>query len=153
MGKRVFRDKGWMRAADIKLTPDGQKQMQQLLGFRKYLQDFTLTRERETIEVHLWQEYLVYGTLMGVADKVAKQLKDIDPVLFEKTIGYDYMTLSGALTSLDNLSRAITSANRSYYASTYSGGGGGGSWGGFGGSSSHGGGGGFSGGGHGGGGR
>lgn len=153
MGKRIFRDKGWMRAADIKFTSDGQVQMQHLLGFRKYLEDFTLTSQRETIEVHLWQEYLVYGTLMGIAEKVAKQLKDIDPMLFEKTVGYDYTTFSGALNMLDGLSRAITSANRYHVASTYSGGGGGGSRGGFGGYSSHGGGGGFSGGGHGGGGR
>ena len=83
---------------------------------------------------------------------MAKQLKDIDPVLFERTIGYDYTTFSGALNSLNSLSRAITSANRSYVASTYSGSSGG-SWGGFGGGSSFGGGGGFSGGGHGGGGR
>ena len=153
MGKKTFRDKGWMRTADIKFTPDGQKQMQQLLGFRKYLEDFTLSRERETMEVHLWQEYLVYGTLMGISEKVAKQLKDIDPVLFEKAVGYDYTTFSGALTSLDSLSRAITSANRYHVASSTYSGGSGGSWGGFGGGSSYGGGGGFSGGGHGGGGR
>jgi uncharacterized membrane protein len=127
--------------------------MQQLLGFRKYLEDFTLSRKRETQEVHLWQEYLVYGTLMGISEKVAKQLKDIDPVLFEKAVGYDYTTFSGALTSLDSLSRAITSANRYHVASSTYSGGGGGSWGGFGGGSSYGGGGGFSGGGHGGGGR
>ena len=153
MGKRVFRDKGWMRAADTKITPEGQQEVQHLVGFRKFLNDFTLTGQREAIEAHLWQEYLVYGALLGVADKVAKQLKDIDPVLFERTIGYDYTTFSGALNSLDSLSRAITSANRSYAATTYSGGSSGGSWGGFGGGSSFGGGGGFSGGGHGGGGR
>ena len=153
MGKRIFRDKGWMRAADTKFTPQGQLETQHLIGFRKFLSDFTLSGERETIEVHLWQDYLVFGALLGVADKVAKQLKDIDPVLFERTIGYDYTTFSGALTSLNNLSRAITSANRSYYTSSYSGGSSGGSWGGFGGGTSFGGGGGFSGGGHGGGGR
>ena len=74
-------------------------------------------------------------------------------MLFEKTIGYDYTTFSGALNQLDSLARAITSSNRAYTASTYSGGSSGGSWGGFGGGTSFGGGGGFSGGGHGGGGR
>ena len=81
---------------------------------------------------------------------MAKQLKDIDPVLFEQTVGYDYTTFDGALRSLNSLSRSITSANRAYAASTYSGGS---SWSGGGGHSSFGGGGGFSGGGHGGGGR
>ena len=150
MGKQIFRGKGWMRAADTKFTPDGQLEAQHLVGFRKYLEDFTLTGVRETVEVHLWQDYLVYGALFGIADKVAKQLQDIDPVLFERTVGYDYSTFNGALYSLNNLSRAITSANRSYAASTYSSSS---SWGGYGGHSSFGGGGGFSGGGHGGGGR
>ena len=151
MGKKRFRDNGWMQTTNTKTTPEGQLEVQHLVGFRKFLSDFTLTGQRETIEVHLWQDYLVYGALLGIADKVAKQLKDIDPVLFEQTIGYDYTTFSGALNNLSSLSRAITSANRAYAASTFSGSGS--SWGGGGGFSSFGGGGGFSGGGHGGGGR
>lgn len=153
MGKQTFRDKGWMPSSGDRFTPAGQTETQHLIGFRKYLSDFTLSDERMTAEVHLWQEYLVYGTLFGIAEKVAKELKDIDPMLFEKTIGYDYTTFSGALNQLDSLARAITSSNRAYNASTYSGGSSGGSWGGFGGGTSFGGGGGFSGGGHGGGGR
>ena len=150
MGKKHFRDNGWMQPTSSKTTPEGQLEAQHLVGFRKYLNDFTLTGQREAVEVHLWQDYLIYGALLGIADKVAKQLKDIDPVLFEQTIGYDYTTFSGALNSMSRLSNAITSANRSYVSSTYSGGS---SRGGFGGHSSFGGGGGFSGGGHGGGGR
>lgn len=150
MGKKRFRENGWMQPAGTKTTLEGQLQVQRLVGFRKFLSDFTLTGQRETIEVHLWQDYLVYGALLGIADKVAKQLKDIDPVLFEQTVGYDYTTFDGALRSLNSLSRSITSANRAYAASTYSGGS---SWSGGGGHSSFGGGGGFSGGGHGGGGR
>ena len=150
MGKKHFRDNGWMQPTSTKTTPEGQLEAQHLVGFRKYLNDFTLTGQREAVEVHLWQDYLIYGALLGIADKVAKQLKDIDPVLFEQTIGYDYTTFSGALNSMSRLSNAITSANRSYVSSTYSGGS---SRGGFGGHSSFGGGGGFSGGGHGGGGR
>jgi uncharacterized membrane protein YgcG len=150
MGKKRFRDNGWMQTVSTKTTPEGQLEVQHLVGFRKFLEDFTLTGQRETIEVHLWQDYLVYGALLGIADKVAKQLQDIDPVLFQQTIGYDYTTFNGALNSLNSLSRSITSANRAYLASTYSGGS---SWSGGGGHSSFGGGGGFSGGGHGGGGR
>ena len=147
-GSRTLRDKGWM---DVRThyTSSGQAEARNLLGFRKFLEDFTLTGERSTIEVHLWQEYLVFGALLGVADKVARQLKDIDPVLFKKTVGYDYGTFSSVLYNMDTLSRAITSARTSYVASTFSGG----SSGGYGGHTSFGGGGGFSGGGHGGGGR
>ena len=152
MGKRVFRDKSWMPGTSENFTASGQEAARQLMGFKKYLSDFTLSGQRDTIEVALWEHYLVFGALFGIADVVARQLKDIDPARFEQTIGYDYTTFSGALSSLDSLARAITSANRAYISSTYSGSSGG-SRGGFGGGTSFGGGGGFSGGGHGGGGR
>ena len=152
MGVRMLRDQSWMDTRD-RYSVLGQEEARKLLGLRKFLQDFTLTGQRETIEAHLWQDYLVFGALLGIADKVAKQLKDIDPVLFEKTVGYDYTTFNTVLYNMNTLSRAITNANTSYAASTYSGGSYSGSRGGFGGHSSFGGGGGFSGGGHGGGGR
>ena len=151
MGTSNLKNKGWMQGS--KYTSEGQAQARGLLGFRKFLEDFTLTSQRETIEAHLWQEYLVFGALLGVADKVAKQLKDIDPVRFEQTMVYDYSTLNTVIYMTNNLSRAITNAASSWSsASTFSGGGSS-SWGGFGGGTSFGGGGGFSGGGHGGGGR
>ena len=147
-GANELRSNGWMAGSSY--STSGQEQARNLLGFRKFLQDFTLTGERETLEVHLWQEYLVFGALLGVAEKVARQLKDIDPVLFEKTVGYDYGTFNTVLVHMDSLSRSITNASVMGAPSTsYSGG----SSGGFGGHSSFGGGGGFSGGGHGGGGR
>ena len=148
-GKQVFRSKGWMGSSEKNFSQAGMTEAQHLLGFKKFLQDFTLTGQREAVEVHLWQEYLVYGALLGVADKVAAQLKDIDPVLFEKTVGYDYGTFNTILYSTNSLARAITVSNRAYASSSSSGG----SWGGFGGGTSFGGGGGFSGGGFGGGGR
>jgi uncharacterized membrane protein YgcG len=150
-GKQVFWDKGWMGFSEKDFSQTGQVEAQHLLGFKKFLQDFTLTGQRETVEVHLWQEYLVFGALLGVADKVAAQLKDIDPVLFEKTVGYDFGTFNTILYSTNALARAITVSNHAYASSTASGSGG--SWGGFGGGTSFGGGGGFSGGGFGGGGR
>ena len=150
-GKEVFRSKGWMGYSEKYFSASGMTEAQHLLGFKKFLQDFTLTGQREAVEVHLWQEYLVYGALLGVADKVAAQLKDIDPVLFEKTVGYDFGTFNTILYSTDSLARAITVSNRAYASSTASSSGG--SWGGFGGGTSFGGGGGFSGGGFGGGGR
>jgi len=102
------------------------------------------------VEVRLWQDYLVYGSLFGIAGKVAKQLKDIDPVLFEQTVVYDYTTFDTILSMTNNMARAITNASYVRPAPTRSSSS---SWGGFGGGTSFGGGGGFSGGGFGGGAR
>ena len=51
----------------------------QLLGLKKYLTEFSLINEREIKETAIWQDYLVYATLMGIADKTIKQFKKIYP--------------------------------------------------------------------------
>lgn len=126
-------------------TPAGQEQARGLLGFKKFLSDFTLMGERQTRDAGLWQEYLVYASLFGIATQVAGELKDIDPKFFQETMPFDYPTMSAVLRQNVLLSNAITNAQSR--ASSVSGRGG------FGGSTSFGGGGGFSGGGFGGGGR
>ncbi len=143
--KEKLKQEGYYKSG--RYTPEEQRQAQILLGLRKYLSDFTLMKEKESVEVHLWKEYLVYGALFGIADKVAKQLKDINPQLIETELGYDYPTLYTLINLNNSLANAITRAQAAQSGSS------GGGFGGFGGSTSFGGGGGFSGGGSGGGSR
>lgn len=130
------------------LSDSGRQKARGLVGFRKYLQDFTLLNERHAQEVVLWQDYLCFAALFGIADEVAKELKDIDPKAFDEITGYDYSTMNTILYTTRMLSHAITDSVAPKTESSSSG-----SSGGFGGLSSFGGGGGFSGGGFGGGGR
>ena len=123
-----------------------------MAGLRKYLEDFTLVNERETVDAMLWKEYLVYAGLFGLADKVAQQLKDIDPALFAQAFPYDATTLPSLLTISDTLASTLRTAELTGNPNHSSSSGDSGSSG-FGGSTSYGGGGGFSGGGYGGGGR
>ena len=129
------------------LNDKGKEKACELVGFKKYLEDFTLLKERHTEEVVLWRDYLCLAALFGIAEKVAKELKDINPEAFEEVIGYDYATMNTILFNTRRLSDAITNSIAAQEASRSGAGGG------FGGSSSFGGGGGFSGGGFGGGGR
>ncbi len=62
---------------DVKVRDDAIK----LSGLRKYLNDFTLIDEREPIEVHLWNEYLIFAELLGIADKVRNKFKELYPDL------------------------------------------------------------------------
>lgn len=126
-------------------TPEGQKEARKVIGFRKYLKDFTLIDERGAKEVTLWQDYIIFAALYGIADKVAKQLKDIDPKAFETYIGYPYATYNTVINMSDRVGRTMVVAASGFQTSS--------SVGGHGGFSSFGGGGGFSGGGFGGGGR
>ena len=129
------------------LNAKGKEKACELVGFKKYLEDFTLLSERHTEEVALWRDYLCLAALFGIAEKVAKELKDINPDVFEEVTGYDYYTMNTILFNTRRLSEAITNSIAAQEAGKSGG------IGGFGGSSSFGGGGGFSGGGFGGGGR
>ena len=128
-------------------TPSGRAEARKLLGLKKFLQDFTLMGEKEAIEAVLWQEYLVYGALFGIAEKVADQLREINPEAFAEVMDYDYPTMHQLLLQTRILSAAITNSNAAVAAENA------GSARGLGGGSSFGGGGGFSGGGFGGGSR
>lgn len=130
-----------------KYSPAGQAEARKLLGFKKFLDEFTLVGERTSREVGLWQDYLVYASLFGIADKVAKELHDIDPQYFEEVMAYDYSTFHYMLWRNAIISNSITGAQRAAEAMSRNSG----SFGGFGGGTSFGGGGGFSGGGFGGG--
>ena len=141
-----------LRADDIvagkKFSEKGKLEAQHVMGFKNFLNDFTLSSERESVEVGLWKDYLVYAALYGIADKVAKELKDIDPRVFEQVMAYDYTMFNDVVRMTNSLARSLTNAR--YAPQAYSGPSRGG-FGGFGGGTSFGGGGGFSGGGHGGG--
>ena len=141
-------EKGWYTGS--KYTPQGQAEARNLVGLRKFLDEFTLVRERETVEAVLWKEYLVYAALFGLAEKVGQQLKDINPQLFAQTFPYEPDTLTSLLLASADLASSFSTAILTGSPSTSSDDSGSS---GFGGSTSYGGGGGFSGGGSGGGGR
>ena len=88
--------------------------------------------------------YLVFVALFGIADKVAKQLKDINPELFTQVVNCDMDTFVLLLLRSNMLSNAILNTSVNYAASqavqglgghSSFGGGGGFSGGGFGGGS------------------
>ncbi len=132
-----------------KYTETGKVEAQHVFGFRNFLRDFTLVEDRESVEVALWQDYLVYASVYGIADQVAKELKDINPQAFDEVVMYDYTTFNDVIRMTNSLANNITNAR--YVPSSASSFPSAGSFSGFGGGASFGGGGGFSGGGHGGG--
>lgn len=146
---------GWYK--HYKYTDEGKAQARKVVGFKNFLNDFTLSSQRETFEAQLWKEYLVYAALFSIADKVAGQLKDIDPSFFRETFAYDASMLPQLLSTSRAFASAVSSAAwRGTPVSSSSSSSGGSSYRsshGYGGHSSRSGGGGFSGGGRGGGGR
>jgi len=151
---KYTQDHGYTNLA--RYTESGKAMNRSLIGFKKYLEDFTIINERQAVEAPLWQDYLIFASIFGIADKVAKDLKDINPTVFEETVGMEYTSLYNTMRTIQSISNSVRMnsfvSTPSSYGGGHSYGGGGRSFGG-GGHSSFGGGGGFSGGGHGGGSR
>ena len=59
------------------------EQTQRLQGLKKFLEDMTLMDEKKAIEVHLWNEYLIFAELFGNADKVAKQFREFHALEYQ----------------------------------------------------------------------
>lgn len=50
-----------------------------LLGLKKFLLDYSLIPDRQHIEVHILENYLVFAQLLGIADKVEEQFSKLYP--------------------------------------------------------------------------
>ena len=112
------------------LTQQGEDEKEQWIGLKKYMNDFSLLKEREVPELALWEKYLVYATAFGIAEKVLKQLKVVYPQFSDENYmnnsGYAYLYLMNSRhfndSFLNTLDRSFTNAYSS--ATNYSSGGG-----------------------------
>lgn len=109
-----------------------------LYGLKKYLEYFSNIKTKEVVEVKLLDEYLMYAYIFGIADKVAKQLKNLYPEVVAN-FNYDYddlIIISNISTRTYNVASSARSSAEAYNSGGggfASGGGGGGSFGGGGG--------------------
>ena len=110
----------------------------QLYGLKLFLKEFSDMKNKEAIEVKLWDEYLMFAYLFGMADKVAKQFKNLYPEIVAEmqANNIDYGTfvyINNISTSSVHAASAARQAAESYHGGGGGfsvGGGGGGSFGG-----------------------
>ena len=120
-------------------TPELKEEAIQLAGLKKFLREYTLIKEREPLEVTIFEEYLIYAQMMGIAKEVAKEFKEIYPEIIEqsKFVSYDNIVIINAYATHGiSTARSAEARARSYSSGGggfSSGGGGGGSFGGGGG--------------------
>jgi hypothetical protein len=55
------------------LNEECEKEVSKIDGLIRFYKSMTLAKERETLEVAIWKEHLVYATALGVSKKVTKQ--------------------------------------------------------------------------------
>ena len=127
----------YQNVMDDVLYEDSKK----LYGLKLFLEEFSSIDTKEAIEVKLWDEYLMFAYIFGIADKVVKQFKNLYPEYVENLDNVDFDTIIFLNTiSTRSVSAASTARSRAESYSSggggfSSGGGGGGSFGGGGGGS------------------
>ncbi len=106
-----------------KFMPKLKQEALELVGLKRFLLDYSLIKEREAIEVHTFEEYLIYAQIMGIAKTVAKQFKDLYPEIIEQShyTSYDNIVFIHMCAS-SGISHANSAKSR---AESYSSGGGG----------------------------
>lgn len=120
---------GLINSTITQVTPYGEEMTNHVFGFKRYLKDFTIINEREAREVHLWDQYLIFAQLLGIADRVAEQFNQLYPNYFTQanTGGYSSADVFVAATVSSTFARSMYkgySTGRSAASSGSSGGGG-----------------------------
>lgn len=114
------------------LTKQGKLQLDEILGLKRFLLDFSLIHERGMKETVIWQDYMIYAFLLGIADKVAPQIKEMYPEAlpqiqqFERCIvytGYYNGAMYNVYARERQLREAARTAGSGGRVSTYGGGG------------------------------
>ena len=131
-GKITF-EQGGFWGKKYTATPELKNNAMAIAGLKRYLLDYTLIKDREAIEVELFEEYLIYAQMLGIAKQVSKQFKEIYPDMIEQT---NYGSYDNIIYINYCASRGVASASSARAAAeSYSSGGGGFSSGGGGGGS------------------
>ena len=113
-------------------TLNGVNEQMMWKGLEKYMEEFSLLKEKEIPSLVIWEQFLVYATVFGISYKVLKQLK----VVFKDVDldNYYYMNLMMYTDFSYSFIDSIDSSMSSQYSSGsgsgggFSGGGGGGRW-------------------------
>ena len=74
----------------MKLSEKGEYDLAIWHGLKKYMLEFSRMKEYGVPELALWEEYLVYASMMGISKEVCKQLKLVYPQLSDSSYWETY---------------------------------------------------------------
>ena len=121
-------EKGGVWGKKYTATQELKEEALKIAGLKRFLLEYTLIQERYAIEVELFEDYLIYAQLLGIAKQVSKQFKELS---YDSIIYINYCSSRGVSSA--NSARAAAESYNSGGGGFSSGGGGGGSFGGGGG--------------------
>ncbi|MDD2620907.1 MAG: DUF2207 domain-containing protein, partial [Syntrophomonadaceae bacterium] len=115
-------------AKPLGLSERGKNLLLNIMGFKKYLLDFSLIGERSIAESIIWQDYLIFATLVGIADRVIEQFEKVYPDSTEYSEnGHYYYLLAHSFTKASynaaKTAQAVRSGGGGGVSSMFGGGG------------------------------
>lgn len=116
------------------LSQKGIDEQEQWKAFKKYMEEFSLLKDKEVPALAIWEKYLVFATAFGISDKVLKQLKVIYPEMTDINSAmytYSYIHVMNSVNIGNCINSSVYSAISSSGSGAgggFSGGGGGGRW-------------------------
>lgn len=116
-------------------TQKGIDEKEQWKAFKKYMEEFSLLKEKKFPSLVVWEKYLIFATAFGISEKVLKQLKVVYPEITDMSstmYSYTYINIMNSVNIENCISSSISSAypssSGSGFGGGFSGGGGGGRW-------------------------
>jgi len=136
---------GYREVAKVKnrkkllFTPKYREQILAVMGFKKFIEEFSSLGEKQVKEVMLWEDYLIFASILGMADRVEKEIGRLYPDFEQESYIHPYYMMSatrafayGGVHSMHSAASAARnsggggSSSLSGGGGSFSGGGGGG---------------------------
>lgn len=136
-GGKIFKYK----YQQYEISEKAREEAIRLQGLKQFFREFSRIDEKQPIEVKLWNEYLMYAQILGMADEVMKQFRNLYPEVLTEMEAYNYNydaflfahSISSEGVQAASAARSAAESYSSGGGGFSSGGGGGGSFGGGGG--------------------
>lgn len=114
------------RRVRVRRTTDGAIEAARWEAFRRYLTDFSRLEEAPVVALDLWDRYLVYATVFGVAEEVLEKARiHAPPELEQKSSIYWFGAYGYSGGHTENAFAGITSSLTGVFTPSSSGAGGG----------------------------
>ena len=96
-------------------TSEGRVYYLKWRNFKKFLSDNSLIKEHPPESIVVWNKYLVYGTALGVADKVYESMKLHEPTVYDDGYYdlYRFHSYSGLIMLNSAFNTGVSAANPS----------------------------------------
>lgn len=101
------------------LTQKGVNEQEKWKALKRYMEEFSLLKDKEVPDLVLWEKYLVYATAFGISEKVLNQLKVVYPQMMDNAYmsanGYMYLHLMFHMNMSNSLINSLHSSVQSAY--------------------------------------